>query len=258
MAAGVCLTAPPHGGAAPSGAPAVRDTVLGRSVEDRAIRVTVIGARSAPVRVLVVGAIHGNEPAGRSVTALLRRRPPDMPGVALWIVHDLNPDGSAAGTRQNAHGVDLNRNFPDGWRAQGRPGDVHHAGARPLSEPESRIAARLVSRLRPAATVWFHQALALVDTGSVADLAVPRRYARLTGLPARRLGHLPGIATRWQNRTVRGSDAFVVELPGGALGPGDAGRHARAVRDLALRAARTRLVRTSADADVLTPRPTSR
>ncbi len=167
-----------------------------------------------------------------AVTALLRRRPAGVAGVEFWVIPTVNPDGVAAGTRQNAHGVDLNRNFPAGWRAQGRPGDTFHSGARPLSEPESRLVARLVSRLHPAVTIWYHQALGLVDLGTAGDPGLVWRYARVTGLPARRLGFLPGVATRWQNRTTPKSSAFVVELRAGALSAGEVARNARAVLTL--------------------------
>jgi len=215
----------------------VHDAVLGRSVDGRPIRVTRIGDRRAPTKVLVVGAIHGNERAGVAVVRWLRAHPARQPRVELWLVHDLNPDGGAAGTRQNARGVDLNRNFPDAWRAGGRPFATYYPGPRPLSEPESRLAARLVRRLHPAVTIWFHQALTLVDTGTAGDQRLPARYARLSSLPARRLGFLPGVATRWQNRRDPGSSAFVVELPGGTLGDTAAARHGRAVRAVAAYAA---------------------
>jgi protein MpaA len=205
--------------------------VLGRSAEGRPIVLSRVGDPAAERRALVVGAIHGNETAGRAVVRELRRGGAP-PGTELWLIHDLNPDGSAAGTRQNARGVDLNRNFPHRWRAQGRPFDPFHAGTRPLSEPESRLAARLIRRLRPAVTIWYHQALSLVDVSSGADARAARRYARASGLPAKPvgLGFLPGIATRWQNRGHPGTSAFVVELPGGALTPAAARRHARAAR----------------------------
>jgi protein MpaA len=208
--------------------------VLGRSAEGRPIVLSRHGDAEAERRVLVVGAVHGNEPAGRAVVRALARGPAP-PGAELWLIDDLNPDGTAAGTRQNARGVDLNRNFPHRWRPQGRPFDAFYSGPRPLSEPESRLAARLIRRLRPAVTIWYHQALALVDVSSGADAAVARRYARLARLPAKPvgLGFLPGIATRWQNRTQPGTSAFVVELPGGPLGPAGVRRHALAVRAVA-------------------------
>jgi protein MpaA len=209
--------------------------VLGRSAEGRPVLLTRVGDRDAQRRVLVVGAVHGDEPAGRAVVRALRRGPAPE-GAELWMIRDLNPDGAAAGTRQNSRGVDLNRNFPSRWRAQGRPFDAHHSGPRPLSEPESRLAARLIRRLRPDVTIWYHQALALVDTSSGADRRIARRYARTAGLPARPvgLGFLPGIATRWQNRAQPGGSAFVVELPAGPLTAADARRHARAVRAVAV------------------------
>ena len=211
--------------------PLVRESVLGRSAQGRAIRLVRVGDPHAARRVLVVGVIHGNEPAGAAVIRALRAGPVPA-GVQLWLIPSLNPDGQAAGTRQNARGVDLNRNFPDAWRAQGRPFDTYYSGPRPLSEPESRLAARLIRRLRPSATVWYHQALALVDRGT-ADPALARRYGRLSGLPVRRLGFLPGVATRWQNHLLPRAGAFVVELPGGPLRAADVRRHARAVRAVA-------------------------
>jgi len=213
---------------------------IGHSVEGRPLRVLRVGSAHAPVRLLVVGSVHGNEPGGREVVARLRRaRPPR--GVALWLVDDLNPDGAAAHRRQNAHGVDLNRNFPYRWQASGRPFDHNHAGSGPLSEPESKAAAELIERIRPRATVWYHQALRIVVKGS-GDAALERLYARRSGLPRRALANYHGTAVSWQNHGFRGDTAFVVELPGGRLGPGPAGRHASALMTLARAVAPPRVV----------------
>ena len=71
---------------------------IGRSAKGRPITAVRVGPASAKRTVMVVGAIHGTELAGRAVTHRLRGvRPPR--GVALLIVDDLNPDGSAAGTQ---------------------------------------------------------------------------------------------------------------------------------------------------------------
>ena len=83
-----------------SGGRSGRD-VIGRSAEGRPIRAVRVGSPRARVEVLVVGAVHGNEPAGKAVVARLRRRRPPR-GTALWLIEDANPDGSAAGTRHNA------------------------------------------------------------------------------------------------------------------------------------------------------------
>jgi N-acetylmuramoyl-L-alanine amidase len=214
--------------------------LIGHSVEGRPIKAERVGSAGAPVNVLVVGSVHGNEPAGKEVVARLRRaRPPR--GVALWLVNDMNPDGSAARRRQNAHGVDLNRNFPYRWRAQDSPSGPYYSGTGPLSEPESRAAAELVERIRPRVTVWYHQALRIV-VKSDGDRTLQRLYSSRSGLPWRALTKYHGTATSWQNHTFPGDTAFVAELPGGRLGSALAARHARAVLAVARAVAPPRIV----------------
>ncbi|HEX6458075.1 MAG TPA: M14 family zinc carboxypeptidase [Thermoleophilaceae bacterium] len=185
--------------------------LLGRSVQGRPIRAFVRGDPQAPIAALVVGCIHGNERAGVAIANRLRGwRPPA--GMSLWIVPDINPDGAAANTRGNAHGVDLNRNFPFHWRPLGPPGTLQYAGPHPLSEPEDRIAHSLILRLRPRLTIWFHQPLSLTDR-SGGDVRLERRYSRLSRLPLRQLPRYPGSITTWQDFRLKDGTAFVVELP---------------------------------------------
>jgi protein MpaA len=209
-------------------APRVQEReLLGETREGRPIRVFHEGDPDE-IRVLVVGCIHGDECAGVAIANRLLHGEPRW-FLDLWVLKTLNPDGRAAGTRQNSRGVDLNRNFPFSWRPG--PHGHYYPGRHPLSERESRIATRLIERIRPDVTIWFHQPLALVDR-SGGDIRIQRRYARLVDLPLVQLGRLHGTATSWQNHTFRRSTAFVVELPGGRLRPREARRFAKAVFEL--------------------------
>ena len=216
------------GAPSPATAAVVERVTIGRSVQGRDLKAVNIGAASHQTRVLIIGCIHGNECAGKAIVRELKEM--DSPkGYELWIVRDLNPDGSRIGTRQNARGVDLNRNFRAGWRSIGAPGDTYHSGSRPFSEPESRAARDLIKELKPDVTIWYHQAMSLV-TKHKRHRRVQRHYAEAVGLPWVRLDPLPGTATRWQNKRFPGQISFVVELPSGSLTTASARRHARAVR----------------------------
>lgn len=205
-----------------------RRVVIGRSADGRAISAIVRGPDRAKRKLLVVGCIHGNECAGVRIVSALAHSGVHG-GVQLWLVPRMNPDGSAADTRQNAHGVDLNRNFPYRWRPV--PGPIYYSGPRPASEPETRVAMRLIRRIKPAVTIWYHQAEDVVDM-SGGDRGVARRYARVAHMRATCLAFLPGTATSWANHTFPGTTAFVVELPSGAVDPSALANHLRAVRAL--------------------------
>jgi protein MpaA len=202
----------------------VRTRDLGDSVQGREIVAVEVAGAHPRTSVLVVGCIHGNEPAGIAIArALTLVQPPK--GVALWIVPDLNPDGVAAGTRQNADGVDLNRNFPTHWQPQT---GIFNSGPQPLSEPESRLAYRLILRVHPAVSIWFHQHADLVDDSS-GNRALEQRFAAIAGLPLQPLTRYGGSAVTWEAARFPGTSPFVVELPAGTPSAASVQRYVRAV-----------------------------
>jgi murein peptide amidase A len=219
---------PPSSKAPP---PVRRAERIGQSTQGRPIRGVAVGAPKSARTVIVVGCIHGTECAGMAITRELLAGPAPRQS-RLWVIPNLNPDGHARGSRLNARGVDLNRNFPSDWRTNGQLGDPEYAGPRPLSEPESRAAVRLIRRARPRLTIWFHQPQDVVRAwGRSAGPA--RRYADRAGARFRALPWLSGTAPNWQNRRFRSGASFVVELPPGALPAEVARRHAESIRRFA-------------------------
>ena len=218
----------------PSPPPAVVTTTerLGTTQRGRPITMTVRGRPDATIDVLDVGVIHGNERAGLPV---IRRLARDVPPrfVRYWLVQRLNVDGAIANTRQNARGVDLNRNFPLDWSDDVPAGDLEYGGPRPLSEPESRGYRDLVRVLHPDITVIYHQPWGVVLAPCRGPAPLQRLYARTSGMRLDRCRGegLPGTATRWTD--ARDGTAFVVELAAGRLGQAEADRHALAIRKLA-------------------------
>ncbi|MCD6304180.1 MAG: DUF2817 domain-containing protein [Planctomycetes bacterium] len=161
---------------------------VGRSVQGRAIRCSVIGTGGETT--LILGGIHGDEhaavPLCRRLAAYLGSYPFLLDGRRVVIVPAANPDGLAANRRTNAHGVDLNRNFDaSNHRARGS------GGPRAMSEPESRFIAMLIERYRPSRIVTIHQPLACVDYDGPAR-ALAEAMSRASGLPVRKLGARPG------------------------------------------------------------------
>jgi protein MpaA len=203
---------------------------VGRTVEERPLRAIHIGADDARIRVLVVGSMHGDEPGGkRVVAALARRGAPD--GAQMWLVRDLNPDGARRGTRGNARGVDLNRNFPHRWRTA--PRGRYFPGPRARSEPETRWLIRLVRDIRPHVTVWLHQPYGIVVPTDGVDRELVGEYARVARLPVRSLPRYRGTAAGWQNSVLPGGGAFVVELAAGRPSAATVRRHVRAIHAVA-------------------------
>jgi protein MpaA len=180
---------------------------IGHSVKGRPIRAWRLG-EPGKRRMVLVSTMHGDEPHTRRILETLRDGRP-VRGVDLWVVPTYNPDGLARGTRRNARGVDLNRNFPHRWTDLD---GSHESGPRPASEPETRAVMAFLEEVDPRRVISFHQPLHGVDTDTK-DAGFARRLARALRLPRTSLdcgGMCHGTMTMWFNHRFRGS-ALTVE-----------------------------------------------
>lgn len=156
------------------------------SVERREIDVHVFG--SGDRGVLIMAGIHGDENHGVEVVRALldaARELPDavLDGMRLVLMPLANPDGHAAGTRQNAHGIDLNRNFPSEEFGTGEKQGQYYGGETAASEPETRAIMNVIERYRPELIISLHDPLACVNYNGP-SLEIAERLSRMCGLPA--------------------------------------------------------------------------
>lgn len=185
--------------------------LLGRSVQGRAITAQVLG--DGLDTTLIIATIHGNEPAG---TPLVKRladhlatNPDLLEGRRIVIIPVANPDGMAAGTRENVRGIDLNRNF----EASNRVNNGNN-GHQSLSEPETRALQAAIEEFRPNRILTLHQPLSCIDyDGPGKPLAAA--IASSCRLPVKKLGAKPGSLGAYTGEEL-GIPTITMELPAAA------------------------------------------
>lgn len=160
--------------------------VLGRSVQGRPIVAVRKGTPGAERTVVLLGQMHGDERAGVTVAQSAVRRVAVRTDTDVWIIPTMNPDGLARGTRTNARGVDLNRNWPMNWRRSARGSTW--SGPRAASEPETRAVLRFLRRVRPDFMTSLHQPYGEVGFYRDKPRAFQRRLARGLRLPLTGIG----------------------------------------------------------------------
>lgn len=156
---------------------------VGHSQKGRKIYAKRQGPASAPYVLFALGQMHGSEPKGRNViTALRSLKIPATSQVQIWSITTMNPDGARRGTRGNARGVDLNRNFPTNWKRS--PKGTYYSGKKPASERETRAIMKFVNQIKPNAVLSFHQHANIVfSVCSKPSRAWVRRTGKVMKLP---------------------------------------------------------------------------
>lgn len=135
----------------------IRKIEVGRSVNGTPLTMEIFG--DGPERIFIFGGIHGNEPTSAYVAHELanhlRINWHLFEGKTVAILAEANPDGLRRGTRGNARGVDLNRNFPArNWRGGGKGKTTF--GPAPASEPETRALLHALDMIQPQRIVSIH------------------------------------------------------------------------------------------------------
>lgn len=182
----------------------VSSRIIGYSVNHHPIRAYQLGNPRAAVTAVALGAIHGNETGGTVALADLRDGAP-VQGVNLWVIPRDNPDGVLRNDRHNAHGVDLNRNFPTRWQPIT---GWYYSGPAPSSEPETRALKRFLNEINPKYVVSFHSPFYSVDVHGAKDRPFARLLARDLNLPVRSFdcsGQCHGTLSQWFNHHHAGS-----------------------------------------------------
>jgi len=206
------------------------DYEFGRSVKGVSLLVHRRGA-PAGIPVLVIGVIHGDEQAGLAVMDLLDTMELS-PKIDLWLVRSMNPDGQAANTRQNASGVDLNRNFPVRWAPSGSVGYWQYSGPSAASEPETQAMVRLGNLIKPQIIIFYHQDYFRIAPAAGRAGEIRKRYAELVQLPILPIvgGTYSGTTGIW-SRSFQGPNgvSMTVEFGPSPLREGEAQWNADAI-----------------------------
>ncbi|GAB4216495.1 MAG: hypothetical protein Fur007_16600 [Rhodoferax sp.] len=180
----------------------------GRSVQGRMLWTHDVAPAHASLKVLVLGTIHGDERSAAAVTLRWMALAQALPENTHWrFIPVLNPDGllrRGGARRTNAHGVDLNRNFPTPnwhdqartyWAKTTRKDPRRYPGPAPLSEPESRFLVEQLREFKPDVVVSVHAPFGVLDFDGA--LTPPAQLGRLyldpLGVYPGSLGHYGGV-----------------------------------------------------------------
>jgi protein MpaA len=162
--------------------------IVGTSIQQRPIMCLVLGDGSDVT--FIMATIHGNEAAGtplvRSLSWYLRQNPEMLAGRKAVLMAVANPDGMVNGSRYNAKGIDLNRNFEAKNRVNSK-----ETGLTALSEPEARTIQQVIQQYKPDRIVTIHQPLNCIDYDGPARM-LAERMGQYCALPVKKIGARPG------------------------------------------------------------------
>ena len=145
-------------------------------------------------KVLVMGVMHGDEPQGKY---LIEKYLESHENSNIMFIPCVNPDGLAAGTRVNANGVDINRNFPTANWEHSEKGNFF-GGENPASEIETQFVIDTIEKYKPSLILTLHAPYKVVNYDGKAQ-EVAEQISKIIGYPVQKsIGYpTPGSFGTW-------------------------------------------------------------
>lgn len=198
-----------------------RELVFGHSELGRELVCHVIGDEDAEQSLLMIFGVHGFEDSfdhdgevlkmiAEQVIQHYTDNADELGNFCLYVVPSANPDGMIDGTskdgfgRCNANGLDVNRDFPVGWRM--RTEARNKTGKEPFSTAEARAIRDLVEQIHPTYAMDIHGWI----SASYGDGRMAKTFARTFGFEVK-IPRSGGMLCSWLSEVTE--EAIMLELP---------------------------------------------
>ncbi len=152
-----------------------------KTIEENEIQLIKLQGLANGKNILIIGVFHGEEPQGEFlINKYLKENLLNIKNT-LYFIPCLNPDGKSVNKRQNANGIDLNRNFPtENWRRTENP--EYFGGTMAGSEIETKFMIDVINTYKFDAILSIHAPFKIVNyDGPAKELA--EKISSITGYP---------------------------------------------------------------------------
>ena len=208
-------------GAEQAANPIYQEFTYGSSESGRPLICYAIGEESAPQSLLMIFGVHGFEDHFDHDGEVLRQiagqviqhyaeNADSLQNFRLYIVPSANPDGLIDGNTQdgfgrcNAKGLDINRDFPIGWKK--RTEARNKTGNQPFSTAEARAIRDLVESIQPDYAMDIHGWI----SASYGEGKMAKTFARPFGFSVK-IPKSGGMLCSWLDTVTQ--EAIMLELP---------------------------------------------
>ena len=158
--------------------------------------------------VLIIGVFHGDEPEGEYLIDCLindiKESPSLLASSIILYIPCLNPDGNAQNTRENANGIDINRDFPT----------KNQLNINKHPEIETQFMLDILNEYTPDRILAFHAPYGVINYDGPAD-EIAENMSKLNGYPVQiDIGYpTPGSFGTYAGKE-RNIPVITLELPG--------------------------------------------
>lgn len=140
-----------------------------------------IGGTVGDKTILIIGVFHGEEPQGKFLIDEYLSTSVENKNNILFIPC-LNPDGMTINKRQNANGIDLNRNFPTKNWAKVDKTSEYYGGENSASEIETKFVMEILAEFSPDIILTLHAPYKVVNYDGPAK-EIADEISKIIGYP---------------------------------------------------------------------------